>query len=789
MPKNMKLISLAVLAASQLASAESFQLEEIVVTAQKRAQSVQDIPMSVSALSEDALRNAGINSVEDVKHAVPALNIFSSNSPAQSSISIRGAGTGAADPTLEPSVGVFVDGVFMPRSVFGLSDLVDIDRIEVLLGPQGTLYGKNTNSGVISVHTKGRPDEFELAMEHSFGSEGLQDSQVSLGGVIGEDIGYRFSARSNRRDGLMEDELTGQEYNQVDKQSYRAQLFWDPSEQLTTRSIAYYSLNDANQSQAEDFIQPNSVFAGYVGNVIGGLGLAAPQGDETDRKVAHSQAAGGRVEVQGASFQAEYEFDSGFTLTAISAYQEWEQDSTLTDNDGTPLDTSTSRPSFNEESISQELRIASPGGETIDWLAGMFYFKSDLEGGSRDNLFSTTSIGLPGVPSPVTLGPLSVLPLLSGGDGFLWHQTFRSESLAAFGQITWNLSEKTSITGGIRFGQEEKEFSVFTDSFDADGTAFRYGNVLNGSYTGGTFIPLISGQVALNRALDLEDDRSDSDVTGMISINHFIGEQMLYATVASGSKSGGFNGSFGAESLDQREYDSEETVNYEVGAKMDLLEGRARLNLAYFYTQYKEFQATTFNPTTVVFGVINAGKQITQGVDIDATYLATENLTLSLKVEYLDARYKDFSGANCAANSGESVNANGECVLDGERMEYAPNWSGSVAADYVYPLNSGEVYAHANLAFKTEHLSDPTRAAASKDTRYELLNARIGWRNDNWDVSFWGKNITDDYYATGHTSNLIANLFATADGGLSSNSYRRWVNDPRTWGVSVRYSL
>jgi iron complex outermembrane receptor protein len=122
-------------------------------------------------------------------------------------------------------------------------------------------------------------------------------------------------------------------------------------------------------------------------------------------------------------------------------------------------------------------------------------------------------------------------------------------------------------------------------------------------------------------------------------------------------------------------------------------------------------------------------------------------------------------------------------------MEYAPNWSGSVAADYVYPLNSGEVYAHANLAFKTEHLSDPTRAAASKDTRYELLNARIGWRNDNWDVSFWGKNITDDYYATGHTSNLIANLFATADGGLSSNSYRRWVNDPRTWGVSVRYSL
>lgn len=779
-------VSSALVANSAPVMAEEFALEEIVVTAQKRAQSLQDIPMSVSAISDEALKNSGIESVEDIKTLVPALNIYSSNSPAQSSISIRGAGTGAADPTLEPSVGVFVDGVFMPRSVFGLSDLVDIDRVEVLLGPQGTLYGKNTNAGVISVHTRGAPDAFGMDVEQTFGEYGLEDTKFSVGGVITDELGYRFAARSRRRDGIMDDEFNSNEYNQIDKQSYRGQLFWDPNERTSVRAIGYYSLSDSNQSQDEAGLNKNSAYYSYISGHLAFNGLGVTDGDPKDRKVTPTEAGGGRVEVQGASVQVDYEFDN-FNFTSITAYQEWEQDGSYTDNDSTQLDISNSSPRFNEENISQEFRITSPGGETIDWVAGFFYFKSDLEGGDKNDIFSSSGYGLPGVN--FTSGPFNTLPVIVAGDHFKWHQTVNSESYALFGQMTWNISEQTALTAGLRYGSEEKEFSVYTNSYDADGTPYSLANLGGGSYTGGLFIPIISGQAALNEALDQADKRSDDDITGMVSLNHFIGDQMLYATVATGSKSGGFNGSFGAMSVDDREYDTEETTNYEIGAKLDLWEGRARVNLAYFYTEYKDFQATTFDPDTVVFGVINAGKQVTQGVDVDATVLLTQNLTLSAKVEYLDAKYKDFTGANCAATSGEFINADGECVLDGERMEYAPNWAGSIAADYIYPLDGSEVYIHGDLSFKTEHISDPTRSAASVDTRYEILNARVGWRNDNWDISLWGKNLTDDYYAIGHTSNLVANLFAAADGGLSTTNYRRWVNEPRTWGVTLRYSM
>ncbi|MGH1373807.1 MAG: TonB-dependent receptor [Cellvibrionaceae bacterium] len=771
-------ISGAILLLSNAATSSNLALEEIVVTAQKRAQSVQDIPMSVSALSEDSLKTSGVESVADIQSLVPALNIVSSNSPAQSSISIRGAGTGAADPTLEPSVGVFVDGVFMPRSIFGLSDLISIDRVEVLLGPQGTLYGKNTNAGVISVHTKGMPDTFELDIEQSFGSDSLSDSKIDVGGLISDDLGYRFSARNRRKDGTMEDEFTNAEYNQIDKQSYRGQLFWNATEDLSVRAISYYSLSDSNQSQDEVHIEPGSLFEGYIAGNLAANGLPVAKGDVEDRKVTPTQAAGGRVEVQGASIQLEYDLDD-YLITSISAYQEWEQDNGFTDNDGTRLDISHSRATFNEESISQEIRIASAGGETIDWIAGAFYFKSDLQGGDPNKVFAGSSYDM----------NLGGTQLFTPGDYMLWNQTFSSESIALFGQATWNLSEQTSITGGLRYNQEEKEFTAYSDSFDADGTPFRLANILDGSYTGGFFLPTISGQTTLGDALDVEDDRKDTDITGMISISHFIDDHMLYASIASGSKSGGFNGSFGATPVSDREYESEETVNYEVGAKLDLMEGRARINVAYFYTEYKDFQATTFDPVSVAFGVINAGRQVTQGVDIDATYLATENLTLSAKVEYLDARYKDFTGANCAVNSGEFINTDGDCVLDDERMESAPNWSGSVAADYIVALNEGELYLHGDLSFKTSHISDPTRSEASRDTRYELLNARMGWRNDSWDISLWGKNLTDDYYAGAHTSNLVANLFAGADAGASANSYRRWVNEPRSWGLSLQYKL
>lgn len=766
---------------------EALFLEEVVVTAQKRAQSLQDVPMSVSAVTDAAIKNAGISSLDEVKNLVPALNIYSAASPAMSSIAIRGAGTGASDPTLEPSVGVFVDGVFMPRSVFGMSDLVDIDRVEVLLGPQGTLYGKNTNAGVVSVHTKDAPSEFEAEVEVSLGEDNLQETKLSIGDVLTDGLGYRVAAVSRLRDGFMSDEISGDDhYNQLDRQAYRGQVFWEPNDIFSVRTIAYYSLSDANGSENELEYNPASAYYGY----LGALGQT-PGIDSGDRKVSLTQPGGGRLEVQGASVQLDYELGSGLSLTSITAYQEWEQDNLYSDGDGTALPILATNDRMDEQSISQELRLTSPGGETVDWVAGLFYFKSNMHRGSQEDIYAQYG-GLPFVASPVALA--AVAPnLIEVGDYAFWENKYETESLAVFGQATWNITENTSLTAGLRYGEEDKDFAMHVSSYDVDGTLFNFANWFTGDYTGGSFVPLTSGSLTTNPAdflswgpVDRENDRSDDDVTGMLSLNHTIDDAMLYATVSTGSKSGGFNGSFGPAGTDERGFEQEDTINYEVGAKIDgLLDGRMRLNLAYFYTEYKDFQAATFDPTTVSFFVINAGKQVTQGVDLDLTYMVSESLTLTTKLEYLDAKYKDFEGANCHALTGGPG-----CDQSGMRMPFAANWTGSVALDYSLPLNNDdEIYAHVGMSFKSDHSADPTFAPYAEGVNYELWDARFGWRNDNWDISIWGKNLTDETYTQFTSNSVIASLFNAADAGASSLNHRRWINDPRSVGITARYNF
>jgi iron complex outermembrane receptor protein len=276
----------------------------------------------------------------------------------------------------------------------------------------------------------------------------------------------------------------------------------------------------------------------------------------------------------------------------------------------------------------------------------------------------------------------------------------------------------------------------------------------------------------------------------MISLKHFVGDHMVYATVATGVKAGGFNGSFGAASIEDREFDSEETISYEIGAKFEgLLDGRARLNLAYFYTEFDDFQAATWDPETVMFLVDNAGKQTTQGVELDGTVLVSDNLTLTAKVTYLDAKYDDHKGANCHALADETFAPDGTCDLSGETLEFAPEWSTSVAADYVRPLSKGELYSRLSLSTRSDHITDPTRAPFATAS-YEIWDGSIGWRNKNWNISLWGKNLTDETYSKFDNANFFGGLFASLSGGDQNNRllHNSYLNDPRTWGVTARYT-
>ena len=761
----------------------SFALEEVVVVAQKREESLQDVGLTVSAITEDSLASAGVESLDDVTSLVPSLSVVSTVSPALTSIRIRGAGTGSTDATLEPSVGVFIDGVFMPRSVFGLSDLVDVAQVEVLMGPQGTLYGKNTNSGVLSVTTKSVSEELELFVEQSIGNYDLTSTKASVSGPITDEIGYRVAAKYRKRDGIFEEENGSGEYNQIDKQTYQGLLEWSPEDDLAIKLKGYYSASDSRVGVSEVVIDPNSNLGQLTQALSGGL---IENTDDNDFKASHSNPQVSDFEVKGGSIHLIKDYDA-FTLTSITGYQQWEME-TGQDIDLTSLDLINATDRYDEESFSQEIRLTSPGGEAVDWVAGLFYFKSSLARGDADEIYASAGTALDAAfpfadslvnglcgADPVCNGLGGTYLLATPGSNMYWESNFDSESIALFGQATFNLTEATSITAGLRYGAEEKDFSYMTSVDNGPNAA-----------------ALPPGQAALlfnTITLDAEgsDDLREEGLSGMLSLRHYIGDAMLYASLATGEKSGGFNGDFGRTPIEDRGFDTEKTISYEVGLKMDgLLDGRARLNLAYFYTEYEDFQATTFDTSTVSVLVQNAGRQVTQGVDIEGVLALTESLTLSTSVEYLNAIYRDYEagGCNAEASAPQNVSPLGTCDLTGQRMPNAPTWSGRVSLDYVAPTSGdGEFYAGGTLSFKTKMQIDPTYAPYGEQEGYEMLDLRLGWRSEHWDVSAWGKNVTNENIST----YTIGVLLDQALGG-GEQGYSRWVNDPATYGVTVRYS-
>lgn len=770
-------LPLAVAVASAAAASSAMaqpMLEEVIITAQKRVQSLQDVPITVSAVGQEQIQNAGLEQVVDVTKLVPSLHVLTSGLPSRTSIRIRGIGTNPSDPSLEPSVGVFIDGVYMPRSVFGLSDLVDVKRIEVLNGPQGTLYGKNTNAGVISVTTQGAPSkDLEGYVELTGGSDSQADAKVSIGGRINDEWAYRFGGYARNRDALYDDINNGEDYEEVDKQSARGQLFWNPSDAWSVRAAGYYSKSEGkvgvNESQwSSDMINGMIFLTGQ--DISDQLDY-----DPENYKVSKDYHDDSELEVKGGSVQADYEFESGLKLTSITAGQDWDLDDWGNDVDQTSLDVLSTRIYQQEDSFSQEFRLTSPGGEKLDWLVGVYYFDSDLTVGD--------------INRPFAIWGQDLAPFLQlAGQTFNYQADYTTESISAFGQATWSISDNTNLTAGLRWASEDKDFETNVNAFDATGTALGQGGTVD---TLG-LNPGFSGLAATGlQPIHMKDDLSENDVTGMISLSHFIGDTMLYATIATGTKSGGFNGNFGGTPLEAREYDQETSTNYEIGAKIDgLLDNRARINVAVFYTEFDDFQTTIYDASIPAFLTSNAKKQTTQGVDLDAMFAATENLTLNLSLEYLDAEFDDYSPAACHPSGPDATQITASayiCDFSGESVPFAGDWSGVLSANYIRPLSNGsEIFTYAGYNFTSTHDTATDGYSEGRDN-LKNLDARLGWRNDHWDVALWGKNLTDDVYNLGYSENTFTGAIFPALGLTQRQTYDRWLNNPRSYGITARY--
>jgi iron complex outermembrane receptor protein len=735
MIKTRPLISALTLALYGAGSmAQDTMLEEIIVTATKRSESLQDVPVAVNAFTADTIQEAGINNTDDLAIMTPSLHSLSVSSPFQTKLQIRGIGTAQSDPALEPSVGVFVDGVFLGRSGLGMSDLSDIERIEVLQGPQGTLYGKNTNAGAISVITK-RPniEEFEGYIEASVGDYDMGKLTLAASGPLSDTVAYRLSANVHQRDGYFENSAAA-DGNDADDWNLQGKLLWEPSDRLSLM-LAVSHVDRSNTCCTPDATQGDAVQA-----ELARQGLPQSKNEPRDYKIATNVDSEFELESDMLSLHIDYEMDWG-TITSITAWNDYEYIQ-RGDPDRSQLDIMGGPGEFNSgDSLSQEFRLDSEVGDSIEYQLGLFYYNQETQRGDGTPTFTLGEDFL--TIAAQEIGPV-IGQIAAPGDYLFGKGVWKNNTFAIYGQATWHLNERWHLTGGLRWTDEEREADLFSDNVST-GPAVARG------------IPSFLGR--LTTPVDDIFKRSSDNVDWLLKAAYDLGEgTMIYASASTGSKSGNFNGVNGTP--EEREFDDESTVSYELGSKSTFLDSRVRLNSAVFYTEVEDYQFQQGLPNGGTI-VSNEGEVEVSGVDLQLEALPLSNLTLTAGLLYLHD-YDVVDGPN-----------------KGKKLSTTPDYTVNLGATLVYPLADGTLFLRGDYMLMDEHVTNNTNEP--EDVAFQdrtLVNAKTGWRDDRWNLSVWGKNLTDNAYA---------GLTSQVQGFSGSRGY--FLAPPRTYGATLRYNF
>ena len=729
----------AIYASSPLAQ-QTNALEEIVVTATKRVQSLQDVPIAVNAFNADTIQVAGINNAGDLAILTPALNINVNTNPFAARMIIRGVGTAQTDPALEPSVGLFIDGVYLGRTGLGMSDLTDIERIEVLQGPQGTLYGKNTNAGAISVITK-KPnfEKSEGYVEASVGNYSMSKLTASASGPLTQNLAYRLSGNINQRDGYY-DNSAGVDFNDADDWNIQGKLQWEPTESLSILLSGSRVERDTTCCGA-DAVQTES-----VNNELVAQGLSPDSNDPYDYNVQSN--ADNRFAMESDLLSMTIDYDAGWG--AIKSITAWNDYSYRVDQDPdrSELDILTlSNDKFSGDSFSQELRFTASPTDNVDYMLGAFYLEQNTKrGGDEPFVFIGDDI--------ITIGSQQDLPfplpfnfLVQPGDSLTVDMNQDAETIAFFGQGTWHIGDQWHITGGLRWSDEEKKSDLFSQTYS---TAF------SNQILGASFLDSVS--TPIDATLERSSDNVDWMLSAVLDISD---DSMVYASAGTGTKSGGFQTVNGT--ADDREFDDEDTTTYELGIKSTLLDARLRINAAAFYSEIENFQAQRQLETGLGTYVSNEAKVETSGVDFQVEAAPMPNLVLSAGLLYMH-KYQITDGPEKGAD-----------------LPFTAEFSGTVAATLVFPLGDGGIYWRTDYSYMDDHTTNVASATQLRDEDYDnrnLINSKLGWRNDSWNVSVWGKNLSDDKYA-----------MQTVLPFLVSGMEAYFLAPPRTFGATVRYTF
>jgi iron complex outermembrane receptor protein len=745
--------------------------EGVVVTARRVQEIAQEVPIPVSVIDGTLVADAGAFNVNRLKELVPTVQFYSSN-PRNSSINIRGLGApfGLTNDGIEPGVGLYIDGTFFARPAAATLDFLDVERVEVLRGPQGTLFGKNTTAGAISVTTKRPRFTTESDVELNFGSLGMVQAKASVTGALSKKMAGRVSFSGTARDGSVRHVVTGQDVNGLDNLGTRGQLLFTPSDKTAmTFTADHTTQRPTGYAQVIAGVAPTMRPADrQYPQIALDLGYTAPTFNAFDRVTDTDTAWRSNQDLGGASLTIERRH-AGYTLTSVTAWRYWNWDpSNDRDFIGLPVTTVSAAPS-RQRQWTQEVRYAGDVSEAVNVVAGAFYFRQGIDSDptTRQEHGSAAARFL------LAPTPAAATPGLLDGYGFNQYLTYRNVSAALFGQVEWAVSDRLRLLPGLRLNYDRK----FVD-FDQQ----VYGGLQT---TDPELIALkLSVLAPQSYTADIDDVNLSGQVTAAYQVSKSVGTYVTYATSfkSVGLNLGGVPADvLGRPALEAAAVNPEDERHIELGIKTELVRG-ITANLTAFDTEIDDFQTQVVNANVGVLRgyLANAEKVRVRGVELDTNARLNRHVMLYLSTACNDGQYVSFKDAPPPFEE-----TGGPPVKDisGSDLAGISKWALSVGGEYSHAVRvlgrSGDAFGAVDASYRSSFSSSATASKYLVVDGYALVNARVGFRwSDGWAVSLWARNLFDkDYFE----------LLTAAPG--NSGLYVGLPGDPRTIGVTLRMSF
>lgn len=763
---------------------------DILVTARRRSESAQDIPLAVTVLGGQQIADTGAFNVGRLQQLAPTLQFYSSN-PRNTTLNIRGLGVpfGLTSDGFEQGVGIYIDDVYYSRVASATFDFLDLQQVEVLRGPQGTLYGKNTTAGAINIKTNQPTFDFEGTAEVSLGNYEFKQARVALSGPLSDTIAVRVAASATDRRGTIRNVRTNQDIQSLDNLGLRAQLLWQPSNDLRITLAGDYNKQEANCC--------GSVFVRTVSTqrplnrqfaaLAAAQNYAPPSTNPFDRlSDLDSSLRAGNV-IAGVALRANWDVGPG-TFTSVTAWRYWDW---LPENDrdftGLPIVSLSQNPS-QQNQYTQEFRYAYSGTK-FDFVVGAFAFDQRIDTQGLEGQGAAASRWSIAPSNALSNDPSLLNGLIARNTQFL-----KSTSAAVFGQLSWKVTDAFIIQPGVRLNYDKKSGFYQRRVFTSTGTEL----------TGRETDARSRAQLAIFQPQLTAPEDTDWNFTYDLTLSYEVAPDVLaYGTYAKSFKTLGINQNGLPTDANGVPIEAAGTIkpenvdHFEIGLKSRFWDRKATLNLAAFRTDIRDFQATVTNGQ---FGVLrgflaNAGKVRSQGIEVDFSVQPSDRFTAYVNGAYTDAKYVRFVDAPCppelsggtTVGAGQTPSAPGtpgglspaNCDISGQRLAGVSEWSFSFGAEANAPGNvfgqAGQFYLGYDGSYRSDFSSNASPSAATRIDGYSLSNFRLGFRSDDGlNVFAWVRNAFD--------ANYFEQLFiAPGNTGLIAGL----PGDPRTWGATA----